>query len=56
MYKIVEKKNDNAVHGLFDTKKRAERFILEVVPTYIARGLYSNKGLTKDCFKVVEDK
>lgn len=38
-YAIVEKKNHRAVHGIFDTRDRAEAFLRETIPLYVARGL-----------------
>lgn len=55
-YKIVEKRNHLAVHGLFDSLERAERHLREVVPTYVARGYYMDKTLTADDFEVVPSK
>lgn len=54
MFKIVEKKNPLAVHGLFDSRARAERHLKEVIPGYVARGLFMDKTLTADSFEVVE--
>lgn len=54
MFKIVEKKNKLAVHGLFDSKERAERHLKEVIPEYVARGYFMDKTLTADCFEIVD--
>lgn len=56
VYKLVEKKNHLACHGLFDTLPRAERFLKEDVPEYVRRGYYMDKTLTADCFEIVESK
>lgn len=56
MYKLVEKNNHLAVHGLFDSKKRAERHLNEVIPKYVERGFFMDKTLTKDSFEVVSAK
>lgn len=53
-YKIVEKKNPLAVHGLFDTLERAERHLNEVMPKYVKRGFFMDKTLTENCFEIKE--
>lgn len=53
MFKIVEKKNHLAVHGLFDSRERAERHLTEVIPEYIRKGFFMDKTLTADSFEVV---
>lgn len=52
-FKIVEKKNHNAVHGLFSDKGRAERHLAEVIPQYVARGYFMDKTLRAEDFKVI---
>lgn len=54
MFKLVEKKNPLAVHGLFDSRESAERHLKEVVPGYVARGYFMDKTLTAESFEVVE--
>jgi hypothetical protein len=54
MFKMVEKKNRLACHGVFDSRATAERFLKEVVPVYVARGYYSDKALDADSFEVIE--
>ena len=51
-FKIVEKKNPLAVHGIFDSRDRAERFLAETIPDYVARRLFMDKTLTADDFEV----
>jgi len=49
MFKIVEKKNHNAIHGLFDTYRRAEQ--------YLALLANATKGICKlraEDFEIVE--
>lgn len=53
-YALVEKKNELAVHGLFDSKERAELFLSETVPLYVARGYYQDKTLRAEDFKIIE--
>lgn len=54
-YKIIEKDNPLAVHGLFDSRERAERHLQETIPDYVRRGFFMDKTLTADSFKVVEN-
>ena len=56
MFKLVEKKNKLAVHGLFDSRERAERYLVEVIPVYVQRGYFMDKTLTPDSFEIIEDK
>ncbi len=53
-YAVVEKKNRLAVHGLFDSKERAERHIREVIPGYVAKSYFMDKKLTANSFRVRE--
>lgn len=53
MFKVVEKNDELAVHGLFDTREHAERHIRDVIPVYVAKGYFMNKTLTADSFKVI---
>lgn len=55
-FKMVEKKNPLAVHGLFYHRDTAEKFLKETVPVYVARGYYMDKTLTADSFEIVERK
>lgn len=52
-YKIVEKKNHLAVHGLFDSKERAERHLKEVIPVYVAKSYFMDKTLIADSFEII---
>ena len=54
MFKLVEKKNHNAVHGLFEVLARAERHLREVIPDYVARGYFMDKTLRADDFEIIE--
>lgn len=56
MYKIVEKSNQLAVHGLFDSLERAERHIKETIPVYVSRGYFMDKTLTADSFTIKKGK
>jgi hypothetical protein len=51
---IVEKDNHLAIHGIYESSEKAEKFIKETVPVYVSRGYYMNKILTKDSFEVIE--
>lgn len=53
--KIVEKKNQLAVHGLFDSMARAERHLTVVIPDYCKRGFFMDKTLTPDDFEILEN-
>ena len=53
MIEIVEKRNHNAVHGIFDTRDRAERHLREIIPRYVARGYFMDKTLTADDFEII---
>lgn len=55
-YAIVEKDNELVVHGLFDSKERAERHLAIQIPVYVERGFFTDKTLTVDSFKVAEYK
>jgi hypothetical protein len=54
IYRIVEKNNRHAVHGVFDSLERAERHLREIIPSYIAKGYFMDKTLTADCFVILE--
>ena len=54
IYRIVEKSNRHAVHGIFDSLERAERHLREVIPVYVARGYFTDKSLTANSFEIVE--
>ena len=53
-FKIVEKRNPLALHGIFDSRERAERHLREVIPEYVARSYFMDKTLTADDFEVRE--
>lgn len=53
-FAIIEKGNPLAVHGLFYSRERAEQFLRETVPVYVARGYYMDKTLTAESFCVAE--
>jgi hypothetical protein len=52
-WKLVEKDDHTANHGLFDSLASAERHIREVLPSYVGKGYFMNKALTADCFCIV---
>lgn len=54
MFKLVEKKNRLAVHGIFDSLERAERHLAEVIPVYVQRGYFMDKTLTPSSFELVK--
>jgi hypothetical protein len=51
-YKIVEKKNHLAVHGLFMSRESAERHLKEVIPEYCRKGYFMDKTLKPEDFEV----
>lgn len=54
MWKIVEKKNPYAVHGLFDTKDRAEWHLSANIPEYVRRGYFIDNTLKPEDFVIVK--
>lgn len=52
LYAIVETDNPLAVHGLFDTKERAERHLKTVIPIYVMKQYFLDKTLAADSFTV----
>lgn len=53
-YAIVEKANHLAVHGIFDSRERAEAFLRETIPMHVARGYFTDKTLRADSFEVIQ--
>jgi len=55
-YLVVEKLNENAVHGVFDSLQRAKSHITQTIPLYVQRGYFTDKTLNKDsfCIKVTK--
>jgi len=53
---LVEKKNENHLHAIFSSKQSAERFLRETIPEYCARGLFTDKTLKPDSFKIIQAK
>lgn len=54
VYRIIEKSDRHAVHGVFDSLERAQRHLRETIPLYVARGYFTDKSLTPDSFEIVE--
>lgn len=52
-FRLVEKNNHLAVHGLFDDYERAKRHLEKVIPEYVARSYFTDKTLTKDSFEII---
>ena len=52
-YGIYEKKDQFALHGIFDSLERAERHIKENIPVYVARSYFTDKTLTADSFEIL---
>jgi hypothetical protein len=55
MFKLVEKKNHNAVHGLFDSRERAEFHLVNRIRLYVACGYFTDKTLRVDSFEIIEE-
>jgi hypothetical protein len=55
-FALVERDNHLAVHGLFDSRERAEYHLAQNVPAYCARGYFMDKTLTPDSFIIIERK
>lgn len=53
-FHIVEKKNPLALHGIFDSRERAERHLREVIPEYVAKSYFTDKTLTAESFMIKE--
>ena len=53
-FHIVEKKNNHALHGIFDAKERAGRHLSETIPMYCARGYFVDKTLKPDDLEIIE--
>lgn len=51
-YRMVEKKNPLAVHGIFETLERAENHLKNNVPEYCRHGFYMDQTLTPDDFEI----
>ncbi len=49
---IYEKKNRNALHGIFMSMESAERHLHKTIPDYCARGFFMDKTLTPESFEV----
>jgi hypothetical protein len=54
MYKIIEKQNHLAVHGIFDSLHRAEYHLKNIIPTYIEKGYFMDKTLKPTDFEIVK--
>jgi hypothetical protein len=53
-FRLVERKDHNALHALFDNRERAERHLREVIPDYCERGLFMDKTLRPEDFEILE--
>jgi len=54
MFKLVEIKNELAVHGIFCTLERAEKHLRKTIPLYVERGYFMDKTLTPESFKIIK--
>jgi len=55
-FAVVERLNPLAIHGLFDSRERADRHLSEVIPVYVERRYFSDKTLRPEDFIVTEYK
>ncbi len=53
MFKLVEVKNELAIHGIFDSEEKAKKHLKEIIPLYVQRGYFMDKTLTADSFKII---
>jgi len=51
---LVEKNNHLAVHGLFYSRESAEKHLRDNIPTYIAKGYFTDKTLTANDFIIID--
>lgn len=51
-FKIVEKKNNLAVHGYFSSKECAEKHLREKIPQYVKLGYFMDKTLKPEDFEI----
>ena len=51
-FKIVERRDRLAVHGIFDSRERAERHLRETIPEYCRLGYFMDKTLTPSDFEI----
>ncbi len=52
-FKLVEKKNHLACHGIFDSLRSVEIHLKETIPGYVAKGYFLDKTLTADSFEII---
>ena len=56
MFKIVEKRNHNAIHCICDSLESAELWINEKAVEYCQKGYFMDKTLTPNDFEIVQNK
>jgi hypothetical protein len=54
-FNIVEKRDHLAVHGIFDSRERAEHHLTQIIPLYVSWSYFMDKTLTADSFEIIED-
>jgi hypothetical protein len=52
---IVEKRDRNALHGIFDSLDRAQLHLERNIPVYVNRGYFMDKTLRASDFEIIED-
>ena len=55
-YALTEKANHLAIHGIFDSKERADQHLREIIPDYVRKSYFMDKTLTADSFEIIEYK
>ncbi len=51
-WKLVEKKNNLAVHGHFESLSSAENHLKNAIPEYVRKRYFMDKTLTADSFEI----
>ncbi len=51
---MVEKKNHNALHGIFGSMESAQKNLRELKPDECKRGMFMDKTLTPESFEIIE--
>lgn len=52
-YRVVEKKNHNAIHAICLNEERANYWINVKCPEYVKKGYFMDKTLKADSFEVI---
>lgn len=52
-YKLVEKMEHEAVHGIFESLSSAQKHLAETIPDYCRRGFFVDKTLRPESFEII---